>query len=393
MRRFLGLAAATALCAAALAVGVGASPPPAAPPIRHVIVIVKENHTFDNYFGGFPGADGAASVPVNGGERPPRAPDRSSDIDHSFAAAHEAYDRGRMDGFGRVRGAIVDGFPLAFAQYGERGIPAYWRYAREFVLYDRYFTAVMGPSTPNHLFLLAASSGGAIANARGVPFDTPACAAPRGRIAVLRPDGSTGTARPCFEIPSLPETLSARGISWKGYGVWALGLLGPVARRADLRAHVEDPEAFARDARAGTLPAVAWLVGARDEHPPRSVCDGMHWTVEQVNAVMAGPDWPSSLIIVTWDDWGGWYDHVPPPRVDRFGLGFRVPALVLSPYARRGVVSHAVTEHASVPKTVEVLFRLPPLTARDARARDLLDALDFTQRPRAPLPLPAVPCP
>jgi phospholipase C len=104
----------------------------------------------------------------------------------------------------------------------------------------------------------------------------------------------------------------------------------------------------------------------------------MQWTTAQVNAVMEGPLWRSSLVIITWDDWGGWYDHLAPPQVDHFGLGFRVPALVISPYARRGVISHRLVEHASVPKTIETLFGLPPLTARDARANDLLNGLDFT---------------
>jgi phospholipase C len=119
----------------------------------------------------------------------------------------------------------------------------------------------------------------------------------------------------------------------------------------------------------------------------------MGWTVEQVNAIMAGPLWRSTLIIITWDDWGGWYDHVPPPQVDRFGLGFRVPALVISAYARRGYISHRLTEHASVAKTVETLFGLPSLTERDAAANDLLDALDLSQPPRPKVFLPRRPCP
>ena len=119
----------------------------------------------------------------------------------------------------------------------------------------------------------------------------------------------------------------------------------------------------------------------------------MGWTVEQVNAIMAGPLWRSTLIIITWDDWGGWYDHVPPPQMDRFGLGFRVPALVISAYARRGYISHRLTEHASAAKPVETLFGLPSLTARDAAANDLLDALDLSQPPRPKFFLPRRLCP
>jgi len=363
-------------------------------PIRHVIVIVKENHTFDNYFGQFPGAEGARTVSPGGRRQsPPVAADRAPAPDNSFEAAHTAYDHGRMDRFDLVPGAIQHGAPLGFAQYREAQIADYWTYAREFVLHDRYFTSVMGPSTPNHLFLVAASSGGAISNARGVPRDLAPCAMPFGAITVLDRDGTPVTARPCFDIPTLPTLLAARSISWRGYGFWVMDLLARIYADPALRENLRGPGEFVGDARAGRLPAVSWVFGFRDEHPPRSVCDGMRWTVDQINAVMAGPDWASSLIVLTWDDWGGWYDHVPPPQVDTFGLGFRVPALVISPYARRGYVSHQLTEHASVPKTVEVLFGLPALTARDARANALLDGVDFTQAPRAPLSLAAHGCP
>ena len=362
--------------------------------IQHVVIIVKENHTFDNYFGQFPGTDGARFVPHNGRQEfPPSAPDRSQDIDHSFKAAHDAYDQGRMDGFDRLPGGTVNGTPLTFAQYREADIPDYWTYAREFVLYDHYFTSVMGPSTPNHLFFLAASSGGTISNAWGVRLAQPPCAAPRGAITILAPDGGTAVAKPCLEIPTIPGLLSKRGIGWRSYGFWAIGLLADVYEEPALRANLRSSWAFAGDARAGRLPEVSWVWGIPDEHPPRSVCDGMGWTVEQVNAIMAGPLWRSTLIIITWDDWGGWYDHVPPPQMDRFGLGFRVPALVISAYARRGYISHRLTEHASAAKTVETLFGLPSLTARDAGANDLLDALDLSQPPRPKVFLPRRSCP
>jgi phospholipase C len=392
-----GLDALRVLCAGVTLLALAASghaAPSAPSPIRHLILILKENHTFDNYFGQFPGADGARTVVVDGrAQAPPVAADRTSDIDHSFRAAHAAYDHGRMDGFDRVPGAGVNGFPLAVAQYRAAEIPDYWTYAREFVLYDRYFTSVLGPSAPNHLYLLAASSGGVIGNPSGVPGGEAPCATRQGRIQVLTRDGGVATARPCLDLPTVPNLLSARGISWSGYGFWAMTLLSRIYNDPAMRAHLRPAGAFARDARAGRLPAVSWVWGFRDEHPPHSVCDGMWWTVEQVDAVMRGPDWPSSLILITWDDWGGWYDHVAPPRVDRFGLGFRVPALVISPYARRGHVSHRLTEHTSFPKTIETIYGLPSLTARDAGAADLLDGLDLTQAPRAPLVLPNRACP
>ncbi len=366
---------------------------PVPSPIKHVIVIVKENHTFDNYFGRFPGADGAKTVQINGiQQKPPRAPDSTPDINHSFFTAQLAYNHGRMDGFERVSGVTVGTLPLPFAQYGERDIPGYWTYARQFALFDRYFSSVMGPSAPNHLFLVAASSGGTTSNPRATQGG-PACAAPHASITVVTTPGTTDRVQACLDIPTLPDLLVTRGLSWKGYGYWAMGLLHRVYDAPALRRRLVPEEDFRRDIQGSSFPTVAWLVGERDEHPPRSICDGENWTVEQVNAVMRSRYWNSSLIIITWDDWGGWYDHVAPPQVDPRGLGFRVPAIVISAYAKQGYVSHRLTEHASVPKTIETLFGLPALGSRDRAANNLLDVLDFTQPPRPPLILEPRSCP
>ena len=363
-------------------------------PLQHVIVILKENHTFDAYFGQFPGADGAKTVTIKGVRRtPPQAPDRPRrDITHSFAAAHTAYHNGAMDQFDQTSGAIVNRFPQAFAQFREQTLPGYWRYAMEFALFDRYFTALMGPSAPNHFYLVAASSGGAIANPHGDNFQ-PSCSVPTATIEVLTPAGTTATQPACLDIPTLPNLLAERGLSWKTYGYWAMGTLHRVYDDPALRANLLTEVDFLQDLQSGRLPMVSWLVGLRDEHPVKSVCDGENWTIQQVNAIMQSPYWASTLIIVTWDDWGGWADHVPPPQVDAFGLGFRVPALVISPYAKRGYIGHRPTEHSSVPKTIETLFGLPNLTTRDAQANDLLDALDFSQPPRRPVILSTRACP
>ncbi len=365
---------------------------PLGTPIRHVIVVVKENHTFDNYFGQFPGADGARMVTIQGvPQSPPRAADRTRDINHSFASAHMAFHDGKMDRFERVPGAIVNDVPLAFAQYTEEDIPAYWTYARQFVLFDRYFTSVMGPSTPNHLFLVAASSGGAIGNPRRTAGQ-PACAASNAVIDVLLPSGKTTPVRACLDMPSLPNLLSQRGVAWKAYGYWAMGILHRIYDDPEMRRHLTTEEEIVSDLRNRTLPAVSWIAPSRDEHPPHSICEGERSTVQLVNAVMTSAYWTSSLILVTWDDWGGWYDHVPPPQVDPLGLGFRVPMLAISPYAKQGYISHQQTDHVSVVKTLEVLLGLPSLTNRDAQASDLLDALDFSHSPRLGRPVKPRPC-
>lgn len=374
--------------------------PPAGTPtfgqrIEHVIVIVKENHTFDNYFGQFPGADGAKQVTIKGVlQDPPHAVDRSiNDIDHSFAAAHQAWDEGKMDQFDQLTGAMVIDYPLAFAQYHEEDLPGYWTYAREFSLYDRYFSSVMSQSTPNHLFVLAASSGGAISNERGVT-DVAACGSPFASIQVMDTDGTLDRARACFDIPTVPNLLAQNKITWKSYDYYALGLLKRVMDDPDLVKNHTPGKNFITDVQAGALPAVSWLFASKDdEHPPKSVCKGENWTIEQINAVMKSNYWKSSLILLTWDDFGGFYDHVPPPQVDKLGLGFRVPMLVISPYTKRGYIGHRQTEHASIPKTIEEVFGLPPLNDRDANANDLLDALDLTQPPRAPLVLKTRECP
>ncbi len=371
------------------------TPAPTRAPIQHVIVIVKENHTFDHYFGRFPGADGAKQVPINGAlQDPPVAPDRPpSDIDHSFAGAHRAWNQGAMDKFQGLSGAVVAGFPVAFAQYREQDLPAYWTYAREFSLFDRYFTSVMGPSTPNHLFIVAASSGGAIANPRG-EANKASCDVPSSTIQVLNPDGKTANVPACLDIPTLPNLLSQKNVTWKSYDYYVMGVLKRVNNDPTQARNLATEKDYLRDLQSSAFPTVAWLFAdSRDEHPAKSVCDGENWTVDQINALMNSAYWKSSLVILTWDDFGGFYDHVPPPQVDQLGLGFRVPMLLISPYTKRGYVSHVQTEHASIPKTIEKIFGLPNMNDRDAKANDLLDALDFSQPPRAPMVLQTRQCP
>ncbi len=321
-------------------------------PVDRVVIIVKENHSFDNYFGTFPGADGATM------ERSPNPPAQDPDHRHGAWLTRETTAVRR--------------------QFVEADIPAYFDYARRFTLCDNYFTDVAGPSTPNHLMLIAAASP---------IIDNPH----RYRLA-------PGT--PLFDLPSLPGRLEKSGLTWRNYGGYAFDFITELHGKPKL-----PPERFAADASAGDLPSVSWVYAPHDasEHPPDApdrghplvgdVTHGMQWTVDQVNAVVRGGLWPRTVIFITWDDWGGWYDHVAPPRVEawkpdgtQFRYGSRVGCLVLGPYAKSGTVSRTLRSHVSLLRFCETTFGLAPLNQRDGAADDMSDCFDFTRPPAAPPP-------
>ncbi len=375
--------------------------------IRHIVFLVKENRTFDNYFGTFPGADGATSGRISTGDVIPlgQAPDRTPrDISHSFQSAVKAIDGGAMDQFDLIPGGNQNGDYLAYTQYTENDLPNYFVYARNFVLADAFFSSLTGPSFPNHLYTVGAQSGGAInnpANSQGRwGCDSPG----NSTVQVMDDDGNITPEYPCFDFQTLADSLEAQGLSWKYYApgqgksgyIWsALDAIAHIRLTSLWNDHVVPTDQFVQDALNGQLPAVSWLVVAsgKSEHPPASVCVGENWTVEQLNAVMQGPDWDSTVVFLTWDDFGGFYDHVPPPVVDNFGFGPRVPFLIISPWAKPGYISHTTLEFSSVLKFVEERFDLDPLTARDAQANDLLDSFDLTQDPLPPLILSTRECP
>ena len=312
--------------------------------IDHVVIVVKENHGFDNYFGGYPGADGTALPPS------PNPPPRDPDHRH---AAWLTRDR-----------------TAPRVQFGEKDIPHYWSYARQFTLCDRYFTDVAGPSTPNHLMLVAA--------------DAPVIDNPHGN--------------PVYDLPSLPAQLEKAGLTWGNYNGYALNLIKSTAGKK------KSLQQFAQDLAGGHLPTVSWIYAdhALSEHPADTPADhsagvgdvtkGMQWSVDQVNAIVKAGLWPKVAVFITWDDWGGWWDHVASPQVEKwtdgtqFRFGGRVPCLALSPYAKKGYVSKAQHSHVSLVSFVEKTFGLPSLNARTGADDGMADCFDFTQ---APLPPPA----
>jgi len=317
--------------------------------IEHVVIIVKENHCFNNYFGTFPGANG---MPMPQSPNPP-----NHDPNHS----HGAW-------LTRDATAVRE-------QFTEKDIPAYFAYARQFTICDNYFTDVAGPSTPNHLMLITADSP---------IIDNP----PRYRL----PQGGL-----LFKISSLPIALEKANLTWGNYGGYAFDFITELQGKKKFSS-----DQFKADAMAGKLPNVSWVYAPHDasEHPPDpqdkasplvgNVTHGMQWTVDQVNAIIKGGLWSNTAIFITWDDWGGWFDHVDPPNVEtwtdgtQFRYGSRVGCLVLSSYAKSGYVSNVLHSHVSLIKFCETVFGLPALNKRDTNADDMSDCFDYNRNPASP---------
>jgi phospholipase C len=337
-------------------------------PIEHVVIIFKENHTVDNYFGQFPGVDGVAS-PL------PTADDPIADPLHDHAAWLVS----------------KSGSAGVAEQYGRSNIAAYWAYAQQFTLCDRYFSDVASQSEPNHLFAIAADSP--VIDNSGVH--------------------KSYQPHPPYNMPSLPATLESAGRTWRGY---ADPLTSFMANIADLRTSAEIVPAarFDTDLTSDSFPAVSWLYPPEglSEHPGdwnegAVLPPGVAWTAARVAAAAASAYCPRLAIFLTWDCWGGWSDHVAPPhnrswtggghpgyRGSQFRFGNRVPLLVISPYARQGV-NHDMSSHASLVKFCIRLFGLQPwdvpALAADDPAGDLWNCFDFTSPPRlAPPSRPAM---
>jgi len=403
------------------------------------VFVIKENRSFNHYFATYPGATGvtrggtircddercrsAEDVPLT------RAVDiMPHDLGHCFVCGVVAVNGGAMNGFNQMNGLRPPrptedvrhhGITLlGYTHFTRTGIPNYWRYADRFVLADRFFTSMYGPTFPEHLFTVAASSNLIVGNKvdkqlPGGYCDDETEYAPRfrdgltdadlDRIMFLEERINEDAAyqeeirsmwrdfRLCFDMRVLPDVLEREGISWKYYvteNAWNNALqairhirFGPMWER------VQPPAVFLGDLRTGNLPQVSWLVPPPiyDEHPGphKSVCSGENWTVRQINALMRSPYWRSTAVIIVWDDYGGFYDPVAPPHVDILGMGPRTPALIISPYTRSGdnrlggYVDSTTYEFSSVLRFIELLHRLEPLTDRDGSADPLSGAFDF----------------
>jgi phospholipase C len=383
--------------------------------IQHIVFIVRENRSFDHYFGLFPGADGASTAPISNGQiiNLGHATDATpQDLCHEQPCALLGIDHGKMDGFDLLIGGNKDNEFVSYTQMWQQDIPNYWTYAQKFVLSDHMFSSAFTDSFPNHLFTVGATSDGVI----NIPYSSPdntgeinnlpwGCDA-ESDVTVQQVDdnGNIDAVFPCFDFPVLPQSLSTAGVTWKyyavpedtvGYNFSTLDAIDSIRNGPLWTSNVVSDLNFINDALTGNLPQVTWLTTGRHttEHPPQSVCDGENWTVNQINAIMQGPDWPSTAIFLMWDDFGGFYDHVPPPGEDQYGLGARVPFLIISPYAIPGHISSTQYEASSVLKFIEERFGLPPLTARDANANDITDSFNFSQTPNPAVILKPRTCP
>jgi phospholipase C len=388
--------------------------PPAPIPIKHVVVIVKENHTFDNYFGSFPGAEGTTTCKLKDGTTfpCPKAPDATlRDLCHAHECALTDWNHGQMNGWEDVSGSSQLGDHLAWAQYDESSIPNYWAYAKTFTLADHFFANMLGPSFPGHTFFLAAQAGWATGNPN-TQLTHPywGCDQSSSTTVTVLDNGTCNTKDvfPCFKIPSLPDVLPA-GVTWKFYGsnfyllpeVWSMFDAIDGIRNGPGWANVVTVDQLTKDIQNHNLPNVSWLVNQdlADEHPlVGGVCNGENWTVGFINQIMQSEYWQDTVIFFTMDDFGGWYDHVPPPRQygcdgnTPYGLGFRLPLIIISPYAKPGTIFKEQAEQASIPRFIEKVFGAPPLSsldpaAQDGQANDLMNAFDWNQKPLPPLVL------
>jgi phospholipase C len=379
-------------------------------PIKHVIFIVKENRSFDHLFGRFPGANGTTTGEDNG-KRVPLV--RGSyvipqDVPHAYSDAVIDWNKGAMDGFRHhVAGQDSD---AAYTQMHPDQIPNYWRWAKDFVLGDNFFASVMGSSFPNRLFTIAADSAGTrdgpSARLPRPPGQAKSwgCDAPKGEtVKVIDPEGEEMEEYPCFDIQTEGDLLTNAGIPWASYTathtqngyIWsAYNSIRHIRNTDQWEEHIRPVDDVVDDIARDRLPSVTWIAPRFEDsdHPKfkTSLCQGENWTTQVVNAVMNSPMWKDTAVFISWDEWGGFYDHVPPQQIDKFGLGFRVPLMVISPYAMRGKIDHHWGEFSSVLRFVEENWGLSNLTKRDAGASDLSYDFDFEQRPLAPDPLPPI---
>ena len=381
-------------------------------PISHLVIVIQENRTFDNLFAMFPLADGAVRGTTHTGAsiRLTMSGLVGPDVYHFHNEWLTAFDRGRNDGFDELYFSQTNSpagtYPYRFVD--PRQIAPYWTMARRYVLADRMFQTQGSDSFSAHQDLIA---GGTQVTATESVIDSTAppdgCdAAPGTRTTIITTGGKyilNGGPYPCFTYRTLRDLLDAKRLGWRYYappvaslndgGIWsAFDAIRRVRYGSEWKTNVVSPQTdFLTDVAAGKLAAVTWIVPdfLDSDHPAASSDTGPSWVASVVNQVGKSKFWSSTAIVVIWDDWGGWYDHVAPPQLDYEGLGFRVPMIVVSPYARRGYISHTQYEFGSLLAFAEQNWSLGNLGTTDARAASIAGVFDFTAPPRTFAPIPA----
>ena len=374
--------------------------------IKHIIWIVKENHTFDNMFGRFPGADGttvahAGSRVVPMGDTPDVL---TTDLAHTGNTATTDMDGGKMDNFFRASNAVQNGENVADSQFRASGIPNYWKYAQDYTLADHFFSTVSAASFPNHLVTVTGSNLNTVGvNRSSTSVWSWGCDASPGTVALYDSGNGSSNNAPCFNVQTIPDEANAAHVTWQYYApprgqagyIWStLDEIKHIRYSNQWTNNVTDTNTFPANVKAGKLAQMTWLIPSFDEsdHPPASMCRGENWTVQAINSVMKSKFWPTTAIILTWDDFGGFYDHVAPPQIAANMLGPRVPAIVISPYSRPGYVDHTQYDFRSVVTFIENEFNLPHLATFNRNVSSVAGAMDFTQKPLPPTVLPERSC-
>jgi len=387
-------------------------------PIQHVIIIFQENRTPDNLFQGLRGADIASSGLNEKGQVVPLHPvslTAKYDLSHKHNAFLVEYDAGRMDGWSFEPSSDGCGrLNKPICAYGYVPSPEnrpYMMMARQYAFADRMFQSNQGPSYPAHQYIVSGdaaalpeSSLEVSSNPEGTGFHGAGggCDAPKNeRVQLIDARGfQRESVFPCFDRPVLSDLVETKGLTWRyyqegrGQGLWkAFDSIKHVRYGPDYANVVTPPDTVLRDIKRGDLANVVWVMprGHDSDHGGSGFGGGPSWVAAVVNAVGKSKYWDNSAIFVAWDDWGGWFDHVKPPLLNSYEFGFRVPLIVISPYAKRGYVSHERHDFGSILKFTEENFGLGSLGTTDESSDNLRDCFDFKQSPRTFQRIPAPP--
>ncbi|MFL5767416.1 MAG: alkaline phosphatase family protein [Actinomycetota bacterium] len=447
------LASATCTSSPNIRAGLASDAPKGLDKIDHIIMIVMENRSFDHYFGTFPGADG---IPMKNGvptvcdpnplQHECQTPYHDSYLvndggPHTYADALRDVDGGKMDGFVRSNTRRQTAFctqhwsspscadrvgpegqPGLMSYHDAREIPNYWAYAEHFVLQDHMFESAESWTLPSHMALVSAWSA-TCADA----YDPMSCHTDLVLDRTLAQQ--RGGQHPAYAWTDITWLLHEAGVSWKYYVAPGTCITSPCTttkqgttpaqnvlpgftdvHQTDQLGNITFYPNYYRAAQTGNLPSVSWIMPGRgfSEHPPQSIAPGQAFVTRLVNAAMQGPDWNSTAIFLAWDDWGGFYDHVPPLKVDPWGYGLRVPGILISPWAKQGTVDHQDLSFDAYLKLIEDRFltgnRLDPKTDGRPDSRpsvrenvpqlgDLANEFDFSQKPLPRLILKPYPSP